>query len=311
MNSLGQELVNLVTQAVQAHPIPAIRELILPHLETGQSDPVAAKSKYAKFGLLVLEDGSAGFFYRLPETGEGGTVASSPTTDINELARSMAGQRPESIAKMLFEKDNLSRGLGMAAINAVSQSVFRGAGFSPDKLSSTPFSFQRASDKNPTNQNSKVDLKSAHLPYHVGMIGYFGPTITQLREQDISLTVLELDETLFTESTLYTVTGDAERLLDCDHIICTASTLINQTLEPLLDLLGGERHIEVVGPTCGCFADPLFARGVQAIGGSEILNLTLATKRITAMQPWGESVGKYQITPDKYPGLESLLATHA
>ena len=63
----------------------------------------------------------------------------------------------------------------------------------------------------------------------------------------------------------------------------------------------------MIGPTAGFFPDPLFARGISAIGGSEIRSAQQARQRLSTNQSLGESARKFLISAPDYPGLERIM----
>jgi uncharacterized protein (DUF4213/DUF364 family) len=87
----------------------------------------------------------------------------------------------------------------------------------------------------------------------VGMVGYFGPLIGELRRRAKALTIFER-RPLAPE-----ILPDwaAERLLPtCDVVLITSLTLVNKTLDHLLQLSQGE--VALIGPTTPL--SPVFAR---------------------------------------------------
>lgn len=78
----------------------------------------------------------------------------------------------------------------------------------------------------------------------VGMVGYFGPFVTELRKRCKALHIFErrpLSPDVLPD-------WEAERLLPaCDVVLITSLTLINKTLDHLLQLAHGE--VALVGPT--------------------------------------------------------------
>ena len=55
----------------------------------------------------------------------------------------------------------------------------------------------------------------------------------------------------------------------------------------------------MIGPTAGFFPDPLFARGVAAIGGAEVRFAEQARQRLSANQGLGESARKFLVSPNR------------
>jgi hypothetical protein len=99
------------------------------------------------------------------------------------------------------------------------------------------------------------------------MVGLFPSLARRIRAQGIPLTVLELRPEKVTREAEFEVTLDPERLRGCTRILCTASTLINGTLDSVMESVTHAQHVALIGPSASCFPDPLFARGIHAVGG--------------------------------------------
>jgi len=279
--TLKQDLINLAAQAAKQYRLPAIKQLVLPrkHLTTD--------SKYTKFGLLVLEDNSSGFFYRL--AGSSSDSNQQILARLHERAAKLPGTDPAAVSQLLGSSDAIDAGIGMAAINAISQHVFTQENFIPPALN-----------------KEATDTQAWTHARHLGMVGYFGPTVAHLGRLNIPVTIIELDKNLHHRTELVTVTGDVSALQATDHIICTASTLLNGTLQGLLDEYADGRFFELVGPTCGCFAEPLLARGVDQMGGSRVVDVDAACGRIEHGKSWGLAVEKYMLNSGNYPRARVL-----
>jgi uncharacterized protein (DUF4213/DUF364 family) len=64
----------------------------------------------------------------------------------------------------------------------------------------------------------------------------------------------------------------------------------------------------MIGPGGGCLPDPLFARGVTALGGTAIVDRDGFVDALSRGQRWGAFARKYCILRDRYPGADALLA---
>ena len=62
MSTIDQELLSLTETVASALDLPRIKQVVLPDKMLSISE---AQAKHDKFGVVVLGDGSAGFFYRL------------------------------------------------------------------------------------------------------------------------------------------------------------------------------------------------------------------------------------------------------
>ncbi len=283
--SLTQALVTTALNCLEQFAVPAVDQVVMPD---GMPD---AGYKYSRFGLLSLADGSSGFFYRLL------TPYSTDNLDTQRFEHSVeAPQIPlAQLVAGYASEHTATREIGMACINAVSQHMFARCGLD---LCDERYSVRSYTESMPDEYRQ------------VGMVGYFSPLVKRLQSIGTPLVVLELDRTLHQESRGLLVTDSIDALSGCDHIICTASTLLNHSLDRLLETLANRCFFELIGPTAGCLPDALFAHGVNAVGGSHVVALSGATERITAMEPWGNTVVKYVLTPENYPGLSALMSRY-
>ncbi len=143
---------------------------------------------------------------------------------------------------------------------------------------------------------------------HIGMVGYFPSLVRQLGEQNIQLTVIEKKAKFIQSDALINVTMDPGALASCNKILSTATTLLNNSIDELLGYTRAADVVVIVGPTAGFFPDPLFERGVSAIGGSEIVDVDLAIARLSSEQGLGDTARKYVLNKKVYPGASTLFA---
>lgn len=149
-------------------------------------------------------------------------------------------------------------------------------------------------------------LSAATPSDHVGMVGFFPSLVQRLRDRGIPLTVIEKKPELVQNDAQFRVTLDPSALAACTHVLCTASTLVNDTLDDILSHCQSAAHVAVIGPSAGCLPDPLFARGVDTIGSSVVTDLTALLDHIHRQQAWGDTVAKYNIRRTDYPGIAAL-----
>ena len=88
----------------------------------------------------------------------------------------------------------------------------------------------------------------------------------------------------------------------------TSTVILNDTLDDVLSACRNARHFTMVGPTAGCVPDPLFARGVDALGGRRVVDRERFLQAFRSGGKWGAYAAKYVIRRAGYPGIEPLLA---
>ena len=256
--------------------IPPVQEICIAPFE-----PEPEKS--SKFGALVLADGTVGLTYT-------GLDDDLRVLQDRSKYESLLDESPVQVASLYSGEAGWQKVLGMAAINAISQYLFKRGGYSPP-----------AGGKTVTH----LELDKGD---HVGMVGFFPALVEQVRQMGLPLTVIELDERWLQQDGQFKVTLEPEKLNDCSKIICTGTVLVNQTIDDLLSHLGNARQIFIVGPTVGCLPDPLFDRGITQLGGCAVLDTAQFLSLWSAQQKWRDSTRRYVLSRDSAcPGCLQLL----
>ena len=273
MSIAGELLVALHTAAARI-PLPPVARLWVPARSPGAGIE-------GEFGVVVLADGSAGFFFALLgqtlERLRSEVHATPDATDVRALA---AG---------IESADEVERAVALGTLVAATAHVFRRAGYVPPPARNA----LGGGDFGPGDR--------------VGMVGLFPSLVERLRARGVPLTVLELRPEKVTCAAGFEVTLDPRRLAGCTRVLCTASTLINGTLEAVLAHCDHRARIAVIGPSAGGFPDPLFARGVEVVGGTTVRDARGLLARLERGERWGDAVERYAIEAAGYPGLDALL----
>ena len=273
--TVKSDLLDIVESAVAMYGIPVVREIFLP-------DPHPSPDKNAEFGIVILEDGAAGLYYAWLGEAQSGMQGRYAVNEFKGV--------PAMQLVALYRSEHPSDcSLGLAAINAISRSIYRRTAYTREAASNSIGGLEFEQDD------------------HVGMIGYFPSLVRKLREQKINLTVVEKKTKFLEQDDLFRVVLEPECLQDCNKIISTASTLLNNSIDDILLHMQSASDVVVIGPTAGFFPDPLFARGVTAIGGTEIIDADVALARIRADQRMGDASRKFLVHRNHYPGIQSLL----
>lgn len=273
MNRIGSEFLRIVDRIAAAMTLPDVRALLL---------PVARSGIDAEFCAVELEDGSFGFSY----VWLGDTLAELRQ---REFGTALAGMATVELARWVVDPEPTRRALGYAAINAMSQSLFRRAGYLPGGAADS------------------IGLLHSSAADHIGMIGLFPPLLDRILGSGARLTVAELRPELATDNGRYRVTLDIGELATCNKVISTSTILLNDTLDAVLAACRNASYFAIIGPTAGCVPDPLFARGVDLIGGTRVVDAGGFREAMRCGQPWGRHAQKYCIRSVEYPGLDALL----
>lgn len=274
--SITAELLDLAERCASAGRLPPVRALHAP--------PVFSKgAKEGEFCALELADGAIGMSYVLLDETLPALLSSRPGATI-------AGMPAIEVARWYARPDPVARTIGFAAINAISQWLFRRAGFP----------LEPAADS--------IGMLDPQPGERVGMVGWFGRLAGEIVARGARLVVVELDPLLAGEKDGYRVTLDRRELAECDKVLSTTTLLLNDTLDDVLGACRGARSVALVGPGGGCLPDPLFARGVTLLGGTVVVDRDGFVDAIGRGAPWGPFARKYAIARSAYPGAEALLA---
>jgi uncharacterized protein (DUF4213/DUF364 family) len=261
-------------QRIDAALGPArIRRIVLPPL-------VERPGKEGEFCAVQLDDGSVGLAFTLLD----GTLAAL------RARGQQAGRAAMELVQGFATGDAAARALGLATINALTRRLYDRAGFVPDDS---------------IDSFGSLGLKPGD---RLGMVGHFTPLIEQARALDIPVTVLELKAELVREEPGLIVTLDAKRLAGCNKIVSTSTLLLNDTFEAVAGCWRGAEAVAIVGSSAGCPPDPLFAAGVSAVGTAWVADAEAFLARCAAGEKWGGTSKKVTLTPQRYPGLDALLA---
>jgi uncharacterized protein (DUF4213/DUF364 family) len=273
--SIVAEYVALAERVAACLRSPRVRALYLP-------PPGVEATSDAEFCAIELDGGAVGFSFALM----GQTL---PLLRTRPDGGGLAGIDAAALAREYASADPAAKALGFAAINALSQQLHASAAWTPPRAGG-PLG---AIEPNPGE--------------HLGMVGLFRPLVAGVREAGARLTVLELRPDLAGEYEGARVTLDPSDLASCERVVCTCAVMLNDTLDDVLAACRDARHVAIVGPTAGCIPDPLFARGVDSVGGRRVTDAAAFVDAFRRGGKWGEFAEKYVIERDAYPGVEALL----
>jgi len=268
---LKDEFKRMVVQIAAKHKIPPIEKVFFPPFYKG------GQPKDCEFMAMLLQGGAAGISYVLVP---------------DEKMKAYADLRPKDFAL----KDPLKLALGfgsgdpvkemvaLAAINAVCQHAMRAVGFETDSATDS------------------LGLLSPSEDDRIGMVGLFLPLIRTVREAGAELVVIEKNPQYIEKFPDLPITLDTAELRTCNKIVCTSTTVLNNSLDAILEHCPPDAFISVIGPTAGYFPDPLFARGVDVVGGRVVKNGPLLMQLLAERKRWGEATKKICFRKTTYTG---------
>ena len=273
--TISSEIHAMALRLCATLDLPAIAGL---HLPAASATDDAGRDE---FGFVFLEDGSAAPFYvSLP-----GTLAAlwerfpRPAEACPSLHDCLAGLTATALAE---------RTLAIGAWNAVSQYLMRRAGF-----------------RCPPRARGGAD--EPRRGERVGMVGYFCPVVDRLVAAGVEVLVVERQPQRVPERAGVLLSTDPASLSTCRVVYCTASTLINDSLEEILGCRGEGASMQLIGPSGSGLPDAVFAHGVDAVGGVSFADVDALRRALERGESWGPVGQKYELTAASYPGIDALI----
>ena len=249
-------------------------------------DPTPSAMRDAEFGLITLKNGRSGLYYawlggdqeQLPERGK---------------ALQLEDSSVAALLDFLASESDAERSLGIAAVNAITASLYQQADYRPPRA---------------TDAFGELSPRSGDV---LGMIGNFPPLVRQAHNLGLPVHVVEKKQHMLREEDNLVISLDPNVLNPCNKIVCTGATLINQSFQSMLEHCPPAAAIALVGPTVGCFPDDFFERGVYSLAGAAIDDGWLAHETLAAGGRLGDVSHKTTITRSNYPGFDTLISRAA
>ncbi len=273
MSDILYQQVELARKVSSQMDLPAVSALYLPPL---LDDPL----KQDEFGFVFLEDGSVGPFYtRLDDDLE---VLWNTFPDGSTLDKKLM-----PLIEAWTSNSQASRALALGAFNAMSHHLMREAGYSP---------------------RAEAGKKHQSSASNLAMVGYIRPMIEKLLQRGLDhVLVLERNPARVEPAQGIRLSTKPADLLGYDEILCTASTLINDSIGEIIQYKNSQAHLALIGPSASGLPDVLFRHGVDELGGIWIDDLPTLYAALHAHRPWGQAGGKYSLSVQNYPGVDKLL----
>ncbi|UCD80758.1 MAG: hypothetical protein JSW26_04820 [Desulfobacterales bacterium] len=269
---LKDEFRMMITKLTAKYSIPPIANIFFPPFYQGGQPPEA------EFMALSLAGGATGISYvLLPDEKEEDYTALQPPDFI--------GEDPRRFALEFGSDDPVKEMISLAAINAICQHVMRVADFPVDSATDS------------------LGLLSLRAEDRLGMVGLFFPLIKHIKKAGAELVVVEKKEQLIKKYPELPVTLDATKLKRCNKILCTSTTILNNSLEEILGHCAPDALVSIIGPTAGYFPDPLFNRGVDVVGGRVVKDGELFLQLIAGQKRWGDATQKTCFQKKTYSGI--------
>jgi len=117
-------------------------------------------------------------------------------------------------------------------------------------------------------EQDSIALMGLSSEDRVAMVGYFGPLVKRIQKTGATLQIIEKDPHRMDQ-----IPDRKDRnsiLAECSVAIITATSILNNTIEDILNGLDSPRHVTILGPSTP-LCEEIFARTpVTHLGGSAI-----------------------------------------
>ena len=162
-------------------------------------------------------------------------------------AGTLAGSGASELLDLLVNgKNPLEKALGLATANAI---LSPGAG---------------------EGEQDSIALMGLSSGDRVAMVGYFSPLVERIQKTGATLQIIEKDPH---RTDKIPDQKDRDSILkECSVAIITATAILNDTIEEILNGLGSPRHVTILGPSTPLCEEAFARTPVTHLGGSAILD---------------------------------------
>ena len=270
--SLKDEFRKMVNELTTRFTLPPIANIFFPPFYNG------GQPTDAQFMAISLEGGATGIsFVLLPDEKKAEYTALQPPAFV--------AKNPREFALEFGHDDPIKEMISLASINAICQHV----------MGATHFAVDSATDS--------LGLVSVSTGDRIGMVGLFYGLIKTIQKAGAELVVIEKNEGLIQKFPNLPITLDATKLSTCNKILCTSTTILNNSLDEILAHCSQDAFVSIIGPTAGYFPDPLFARGVDVVGGRVVKNGALFLQLLAERKRWGDATQRTCFQKETYAGI--------
>ncbi|MDH3826719.1 MAG: DUF364 domain-containing protein [Desulfobacterales bacterium] len=270
--SLKDEFRKMVNELTTRFTLPPIANIFFPPFYNG------GQPTDAQFMAISLEGGATGIsFVLLPDEKKAEYTALQPPAFV--------AKNPREFALEFGHDDPIKEMISLASINAICQHV----------MGATHFAVDSATDS--------LGLVSVSTGDRIGMVGLFYGLIKTIQKAGAELVVIEKNERLIQKFPNLPITLDATKLSTCNKILCTSTTILNNSLDEILAHCSQDAFVSIIGPTAGYFPDPLFARGVDVVGGRVVKNGALFLQLLAERKRWGDATQRTCFQKETYDSI--------
>lgn len=195
--------------------------------------------KDARIGLgyvaIRLEDGRTGLSAVLLQEAAGGCAAFP-------YPGRLKGADSSDLLKLLVDgKTALEKSVGLATANSLIELSL------------------------PYNTEDSLEIMALKAEDRVAMVGFFPPLVKKIQDRGVPLTVIERNPR---KAAPLDAAERKRALQDCSVAIITATSILNDTLEDVLNDLGTPRHVALLGPSTPMLRSVFESTKINHLGGA-------------------------------------------
>jgi len=191
------------------------------------------------YTAVALDDGRCGLAFTLHEK-------DYESCSVIQEAGTLAGRKASELVSWVKLPDETACAIGLATANAL-------IGF-PDGAAEADI----------------LEMLPVRAEDEVGMVGYFGPLVDPIKGRVRAMHIFERKP--IPELGVLPDSAAADLLPQCRVVVLSATTLLNHTIDGLLDHCKAAREIVVLGPTTPFLPGPFSRRGVTILSGVHVVD---------------------------------------
>jgi uncharacterized protein len=192
------------------------------------------------YSAVRLEDGRTGVAYTFRDDLVGGC-------SVFQGARPLAGKPAGELLAFLESSEKIESAIGLATANAL---------VNTGQIGGVPGDVLEAVEMVPSDQ--------------VGMVGFFGPLIPALENRVRELLIFE--ESAESSPGLLPASEAMNRLPKCDVALITSTTIINGTIDRLLEAASRCRETVLLGSSTPCLPEAFQDTPVSLLSGMTVVD---------------------------------------
>jgi uncharacterized protein len=218
------------------------------------------------YTAVALADGATGVAYTFRDQAQGGC-------SVFNGIRPLSTRRASDLLALLESQDAIEAAVGLACANALANR-----------------------DTTPYAAGDILEHLELRPEDQVGMVGHFGPLVSAIQKRTRSLTIFERVEQ--PSGLLRPQHEAASALPQCQVALITATSIINHTIDKLLEAAGGCRQVAILGASTPLIAEAFSAYHVTMLSGVLVTNSSEVLRVVSeggGMQQFGPHVQKVSI----------------